>query len=257
MLAALGFERTLPFVQGSQGCTAYFRSHLSRHFKEPIATVSSSMTEDAAVFGGLSNMIEGLENANAMYKPDMIAVSTTCMAEVIGDDLSAYIKTAKDKGVVPADMPIPFAHTPSFAGSHLNGYDVMMKGILEDLAGREGREDRRHAQRHPRLRRLLGQPARDQAHAGLDGRRPPHARRLLRRRRRARHGRVRHVPGGGTTLAEAREAINAVGTIALQRFSSVEDRRVHHEGVGPGVRGRPVPDRHHRHRRASSPRSPR
>ncbi|MHB9004023.1 MAG: DUF3364 domain-containing protein, partial [Coriobacteriia bacterium] len=32
VLAALGFERTLPFVQGSQGCTAYFRSHFSRHF---------------------------------------------------------------------------------------------------------------------------------------------------------------------------------------------------------------------------------
>lgn len=34
-MAALGFEKTLPFIHGSQGCTAYFRSHLSRHFKEP------------------------------------------------------------------------------------------------------------------------------------------------------------------------------------------------------------------------------
>lgn len=135
VLAGLGFERTLPFVQGSQGCTAYFRSYFSRHFKEPIATVSSSMTEDAAVFGGLSNMMEGLENATALYKPDMIAVSTTCMAEVIGDDLRAYIKQSKDKGAVPDDMPVPFAHTPSFSGSHLNGYDNMMKGILEELTG--------------------------------------------------------------------------------------------------------------------------
>ncbi len=67
--AALGFEKTMPFVQGSQGCTAYFRSYFTRHFKEPIATVSSSMTEDAAVFGGMSNMIEGLENTHAVYNP--------------------------------------------------------------------------------------------------------------------------------------------------------------------------------------------
>ena len=45
------------------------------------------MTEDAAVFGGLNNMIDGLANTFNLYKPDMIAVSTTCMAEVIGDDL--------------------------------------------------------------------------------------------------------------------------------------------------------------------------
>ncbi len=57
VFCALGFRDTLPFVHGSQGCVAYFRSHLSRHFKEPVPAVSTSMTEDAAVFGGLSNMI--------------------------------------------------------------------------------------------------------------------------------------------------------------------------------------------------------
>ena len=35
VFAAAGFEKTLPFVHGSQGCVAYYRSHLSRHFKEP------------------------------------------------------------------------------------------------------------------------------------------------------------------------------------------------------------------------------
>ena len=59
----VGFEGTLPFVHGSQGCVAYYRSHFSRHFKEPTSCVSSSMTEDAAVFGGLNNMIDGLANA--------------------------------------------------------------------------------------------------------------------------------------------------------------------------------------------------
>ncbi|TWB21777.1 Mo-nitrogenase MoFe protein subunit NifK [Nitrospirillum amazonense] len=131
VFAAVGFESTLPFVHGSQGCVAYYRSHFSRHFKEPSSCVSSSMTEDAAVFGGLNNMIDGLANAYAMYKPKMIAVSTTCMAEVIGDDLNAFIKTAKEKGSVPAEYDVPFAHTPAFVGSHVTGYDNVMKGILD------------------------------------------------------------------------------------------------------------------------------
>lgn len=118
-----GFEGTMPFVQGAQGCVAYFRSHLSRHFKEPMSAISTSMTEDAAVFGGLNNMLEGLENAYTLYKPKMLAVCTTCMAEVIGDDLNAYIRTAREKGIIPKDFPVPFAHTPSFVGSHITGYD--------------------------------------------------------------------------------------------------------------------------------------
>ena len=69
----------MPLVHGSQGCVAYYRSHLSRHFKEPCSCVSSSMTDDAAVFGGLNNMVDGLANTKALYNPKMIAVSTTCI----------------------------------------------------------------------------------------------------------------------------------------------------------------------------------
>jgi len=130
VFAAVGFEGTIPFVHGSQGCVAYYRSHFSRHFKEPSSCVSSSMTEDAAVFGGLSNMVDGLANTYNMYQPKMISVSTTCMAEVIGDDLNAFIKTAKDKGSLPAEFDVPFAHTPAFVGSHVTGYDNVVKGIL-------------------------------------------------------------------------------------------------------------------------------
>ncbi len=129
VLCALGFEKTLPYVHGSQGCVAYFRTYFNRHFKEPIACVSDSMTEDAAVFGGQKNMFDGLENAKALYKPDMIAVSTTCMAEVIGDDLNAFIGNSKKEGHIEQDFPTPFAHTPSFVGSHTTGWDNMFEGI--------------------------------------------------------------------------------------------------------------------------------
>jgi nitrogenase molybdenum-iron protein beta chain len=222
MYAALGFERTLPFVQGSQGCVAYFRSYFSRHFKEPIATVSSSMTEDAAVFGGLSNMLEGLENANALYRPAMIAVCTTCMAEVIGDDLNAYIKQAKEKGAVPEGTPVPFAHTPSFAGSHITGYDVMLKGILTALAGEKAATDNGRINIIPgfdtysgdirEIKHLLD--AMGVAYTVLsdpsDVVDAPNT------------GHYEPLPSGGTTLADARDAINAKATIALQRYSTVK-----------------------------------
>ena len=137
-LVAHSFEGTLPFVHGSQGCASYYRSTLNRHFREPAPAVSDAMTEDGAVFGGQSNLHEGLENALALYKPKMIAVFTSCMPEVIGDDLTAFIKNAKKKGVVPEDLPIPYANTPSFNGSHIHGYDAMLLSILQLLS--EGKQ---------------------------------------------------------------------------------------------------------------------
>ncbi|MDP3672827.1 MAG: nitrogenase molybdenum-iron protein subunit beta [Telluria sp.] len=130
VFASIGFQKTLPFVHGSQGCVAYYRSHFSRHFKEPTSAVSSSMTEDAAVFGGLNNLVDGMANAYSLYKPEMIAVSTTCMAEVIGDDLDSFIKGAREKGSIPKDLDVPFAHTPAFVGSHVTGYDNALKSVL-------------------------------------------------------------------------------------------------------------------------------
>ena len=132
-LAAHGFEGTLPFVHGSQGCASYYRSTLNRHFREPAPAVSDAMTEDGAVFGGQNNLHEGLENCIALYKPKMVAVFTSCMPEVIGDDLTAFIRNARQKGMVPKEMPIPYANTPSFNGSHIHGYDSMLLSILQSL----------------------------------------------------------------------------------------------------------------------------
>ncbi len=132
-LAAHGFEGTLPFVHGSQGCASYYRSTFNRHFREPAPAVSDSMTEDGAVFGGQNNLHEALENAYTIYKPKMMAVFTSCMPEVIGDDLTAFIKNARNKDIVPQDYPLPYANTPSFNGSHIHGYDAMLVSILQTL----------------------------------------------------------------------------------------------------------------------------
>ena len=136
-LCAHGFEGTLPFVHGSQGCASYFRSTMNRHFREPAPAVCSAMSEDGAVFGGQNNLHEGLENAIALYKPKMIAIFTSCMPEIIGDDVSAFVKNARQKGLVPKEIPTPHANTPSFNGSYIHGYDSMLAAILETLT--EGR----------------------------------------------------------------------------------------------------------------------
>ena len=58
MYAALGVHGCLPHSHGSQGCYAYHRSPLTRHYKEPVMAATSSFTEGASVFGGQANLLQ-------------------------------------------------------------------------------------------------------------------------------------------------------------------------------------------------------
>lgn len=241
ILAAVGFEGTLPFVHGSQGCVAYFRSHFTRHFKEPFSAVSSSMTEDAAVFGGLNNMVDGLATAYNLYKPKMIAMCTTCMAEVIGDDLQAFIKTSKEKGSVPEDFPVPYAHTPSFVGSHITGYDNMMKGILSLLTADKKQETSNGKINFiPGFETYIGnlrEIKRLASVMGIDYTLLADNSEYLDS---PNTGEYNMYPGG-TPLEEAADSINGVATIALQSYSTTKTREyISKEWNQPTFVARPV-----------------
>jgi len=241
IFAAAGFEGTLPFVHGSQGCVAYFRTHLTRHFKEPFSAVSTSMTEDAAVFGGLKNLIEGLENAYTLYKPKMIAVCTTCMAEVIGDDLGAFITTARNEGAIPRDFPVPYAHTPSFVGSHITGYDNMLKAILSTLTEPVGRTGSNgHINVIPGFDTYMGNLREIKRIFGLFG--IPLT--LLADNSdyldSPNDGTFRMYPGG-TPLEVAAQCLNAEATFSFQRYTTPKTLEFLAEASGrPTLTARPV-----------------
>merc|ERR1712000_298031 len=200
----------------------------NRHFKEPIATVSDSMTEDAAVFGGRKNMFDGLENAKALYKPEMIAVSTTCMAEVIGDDLNAFIGNAKKEGHVDQDYPVPFAHTPSFVGSHTTGWDNMFEGIARyfTLNYMEDKEVGKSGKLNivPGFETYLGNyrvMKRMMADMGVDATLLSDPSEVLDT---PADGQFRMYEGG-TTMDEIKEAPNALNTILLQPWQLVKTKK--------------------------------
>lgn len=135
--AALGIHRCLPHSHGSQGCQMYFRSHLNRHFREPVEAATSSFTEGAAVFGGGSNLKAALKNIFAIYEPDIVAISTTCLSETIGEDIPTYILQAQ----VPEGKYVIHANTPSYQGSHITGFSNMTKGMVKYLSAAGGKSN--------------------------------------------------------------------------------------------------------------------
>lgn len=134
MYAALGVHGCMPHSHGSQGCCAYHRSHLTRHHKEPVVATTSSFTEGASVFGGLANLTTALENIFSVYDPEIVAVHTTCLSEVIGDDIPLIIKKATASGKIPEGKVVIHTNTPSFAGSHVTGFANQCKAFVTYLA---------------------------------------------------------------------------------------------------------------------------
>lgn len=134
MYAALGVHNCLPHSHGSQGCCAYHRSTLTRHYKEPVMAGTSSFTEGSSVFGGQANLLQSIETIFAVYNPDIIAVHTTCLSETIGDDMAQIIAKARDDGKVPEGKYVIHANTPSYVGSHVTGFANMAKALVEYFA---------------------------------------------------------------------------------------------------------------------------
>jgi len=139
MYAALGINGCLPHSHGSQGCCAYHRSTLTRHYKEPISAATSSFTEGASVFGGQANLVQAINNIFTVYDPDVIAVHTTCLSETIGDDLNQIRDKAQKTGKIPEGKTVIGAPTPSYVGSHVTGFSNMVKAMAQ-LAEPSGRK---------------------------------------------------------------------------------------------------------------------
>jgi nitrogenase molybdenum-iron protein beta chain len=134
MYASLGIHKCLPHSHGSQGCCAYHRSMLTRHYKDPIMAGTSSFTEGASVFGGQSNLVQAINNIFSIYNPDVIAVHTTCLSETIGDDIPQIVSKADKDGKIPAGKKVIHANTPSYVGSHVTGFANMTKAMVDYFA---------------------------------------------------------------------------------------------------------------------------
>ena len=78
-----------------------------------------------------------MENVSRQYHPQLLGVATTCLAETIGDDVGMSlheIRKQSGEGSEPLP-PVVSVSTPSFAGTHAEGYQATLRAVVEQLAG--------------------------------------------------------------------------------------------------------------------------
>jgi nitrogenase molybdenum-iron protein beta chain len=214
MYAALGIHACLPHSHGSQGCVAYHRMHLTRHFREPALASSSSFTEGASVFGGAANLKTSIKNVFAIYNPEVMAIHTTCLSETIGDDLPSILKTAE----IPEGKTVIHVNTPSYQGSHITGFAGMCKAMVSYLST-SGGDQKDQVNVLPgfvnpgdmrEIRRIVGE-------LGVKLIMFPDTSGVLDA---PLTGKYQMYPAGGATVAEIRDAGNSSLTLALGAFAS-------------------------------------
>ncbi|HSH13873.1 MAG TPA: nitrogenase component 1, partial [Desulfurivibrionaceae bacterium] len=91
--------------------------------------------EKHAVYGGSANLKQGLDNVSAKYRPRLIGIATTCLTETIGDDvrmiLHEYRRDYQGEGELPVLVPVS---TPSYSGTHMEGFHAAVYALVEALA---------------------------------------------------------------------------------------------------------------------------
>ena len=121
-LAFLGLKGTVPLFHGSQGCTAFAKVVLVRHFREAIPVATTAMTEVSTILGGEENIEQAILTLIEKANPEMICLLTTGLTETRGDDMQGILRSFRTKHPELDALPIIFVSTPDYKGSLQDGY---------------------------------------------------------------------------------------------------------------------------------------
>jgi nitrogenase molybdenum-iron protein NifN len=129
---------------GSQGCTAFAKVLLVRHFREAIPLATTAMTEVTTILGGEENIEQAILTLVEKAQPDLIGLLTTGLTETRGDDMHGILKSIRQRHPELDYLPIIFASTPDYKGALQDGFATAVESIvatdyLSRGAGEQGR----------------------------------------------------------------------------------------------------------------------
>lgn len=132
-LAFLGLKGMIPLFHGSQGCTAFAKVVLVRHFREAIPLATTAMTEVTTILGGEENVEQAILTLVEKNQPEIIGLCSTGLTETRGDDIERFVKDIRERHPELDRLPIVFAPTPDFKGALQDGFAVAVESIVKEI----------------------------------------------------------------------------------------------------------------------------
>ena len=149
-LAFLGLRNAIPMLHGSQGCTAFGKVFLVRHFREPIALQTTAMDHISTVMNADENVIEGLRTICEKSRPEIIGLPTTSLSEAQGSDIKRLVREFRNRHPEYAGIAVVPVNTPDYGGCLESGFALALEAIVDALV-----PETRHAGRRRRQVNVL------------------------------------------------------------------------------------------------------
>ena len=115
----------VPVLHANAGCSVAPDAHAGAPGNEIASTV---LQEKQVVFGGTARLREQIKNAVQVRCGDLYVVLSACVPEVIGDDVPAMVKEARDQ-----QFPVIGVAVPGFRGHGWSGYATLARVLLAQL----------------------------------------------------------------------------------------------------------------------------
>lgn len=104
-----------------------------RHFREAIPLQTTAMSEVATVLGGLENVEQAVVNIANRTKPEIIAICSTGVTEVKGDDVDGFLTLIRARHPELSHIGLVYVSTPDFKDAFQDGWAKAVGRMIEQL----------------------------------------------------------------------------------------------------------------------------
>jgi nitrogenase molybdenum-iron protein NifN len=155
-LAFLGFNRSIPMLHGSQGCTAFGKVFFVRHFREPVPLQTTAMDQVSSVMGADDNIVEGLKVICEKNSPTMVGVPSTGLAETQGCNLEGALYKFRDTYPEYKDITVVPVATPDYKGCLESGFAQATEAIIKAVVPKAEEANTQPGQRQKQVNVIVG-----------------------------------------------------------------------------------------------------
>jgi nitrogenase molybdenum-iron protein NifN len=127
-LAFLGVAGCMPVLHSSQGCAAFVKVLLTRHFRESIPLQTSALTEITTILGSGDSLLAAIETVTERLQPELIGVITTGLVDAAGEDVRRTLRLRSP------GTPVVLATVPDLGGGLEQGYAAAVEALVTELA---------------------------------------------------------------------------------------------------------------------------
>jgi nitrogenase molybdenum-iron protein NifN len=128
VLAFLGVAGCMPVLHSSQGCAAFVKVLLTRHFRESIPLQTSALTEVTTILGSGDSLLAAIETVTERLQPEVIGVITTGLVDAAGEDVRRTLRLRSP------GTPVVLAAVPDLGGGLEQGYAAAVEALVAELA---------------------------------------------------------------------------------------------------------------------------